>query len=83
MLPEGVEAEAVMNRLDREGLCVSAGSACHAGLIEPSRVLTAMGLSAGEAFRVLRLSLGWGNDAAEMARAMDLVVASVEQVRRG
>jgi len=37
---------------------VSAGSACHAGRDEPSPVLTAMGLTTGEALSAIRISLG-------------------------
>ena len=72
ILPEGVEAEAVMTRLDRAGVAVSAGSACHAGSLKPSRVLGAMGFSAAESFRALRISLGLGNDQAQIDRVLEL-----------
>ena len=73
MLPEGVEAEAVMTKLNLAGVAVSAGSACHTGSPRPSRVLMAMGLQPEECFRVLRFSLGWGNDADQVERVIKLV----------
>jgi rhodanese-related sulfurtransferase len=47
-----------MAALDYHGIAVSAGSACHAQSNEPSHVLTAIGLSEGEARQTIRISLG-------------------------
>ena len=47
-------------RLDAAGVAASSGSACASGREKPSHVLEAMGVSAGDADRVLRLSGGWG-----------------------
>ncbi len=44
--------------LDIKGVCVSSGSACHNGIIEPSQVLKAVGLSNNEALGSLRISAG-------------------------
>ena len=54
----GVESEALLFLLDEAGICASAGSACASGAIEPSHVLTAMGIPADEARTSIRLSLG-------------------------
>jgi len=54
----GIEGESLVMRLDLEGICVSSGSACHHGVIEPSHVLKAIGLSKNEAMGSLRISLG-------------------------
>jgi len=43
---------------DIKGVCVSSGSACHNGIIEPSQVLKAVGLSNNEALGSLRISAG-------------------------
>ena len=55
---EGVEAESLLLLLDKEGICASSGSACSTGSLEPSHVLTAMGLSRSLAMGSVRFSLG-------------------------
>lgn len=54
----GVEAEGVLMLLDQLGICVSSGSACTTGSLDPSHVLTAMGLTPARARSSIRLSLG-------------------------
>ncbi len=54
----GVESESLLFLLDEAGICASAGSACASGALEPSHVLTAMGVPDVEALGSLRLSLG-------------------------
>jgi cysteine desulfurase len=53
----GLDANALLVRLDEVGICASAGSACHSGAFEPSHVLAAMGLSPEEAASCIRFSL--------------------------
>ena len=55
----GVEAETQVIQLDLAGVAVSAGAACSSGKVEPSRVLSAMGVDANEAATAIRVSLGW------------------------
>ncbi|MGZ3665890.1 MAG: aminotransferase class V-fold PLP-dependent enzyme, partial [Ktedonobacterales bacterium] len=54
----GVEGESLLLNLDLIGVAASSGSACSSGSVEPSHVLTAMGLSATDARGHLRLTLG-------------------------
>lgn len=53
-----VEAEAILMLLDQLGICASSGSACTTGSLDPSHVLTAMGLSPMQARGCVRFSLG-------------------------
>ena len=54
----GVEAEGILASLDQLGICVSSGSACTTGSLNPSHVLTAMGLKPARAKGCVRFSLG-------------------------
>ncbi|MEI8258387.1 MAG: aminotransferase class V-fold PLP-dependent enzyme [Deltaproteobacteria bacterium] len=54
---EFVEAEAVLMLLDQVGICASSGSACTTGSLDPSHVLTAMGLTPMRARGCVRFSL--------------------------
>ena len=53
-----VDGEALLMNLDLEGVAASSGSACSAGSLEPSHVLTALGRNADEARASIRFSLG-------------------------
>ena len=78
----GCDAETLLIALDLEGLCASAGSACHSGSSTPSAVLTAMGLSAAEARGTLRLSLGWSSASGDVDEALRLIPPLASQVAR-
>jgi cysteine desulfurase len=78
---EGCDAEALLMALDLEGVCASAGSACHSGSTKPSGVLLAIGLSEAEARSTLRLSLGWTTTADEVDVALRVVPPLVARVR--
>jgi cysteine desulfurase len=69
----GVLGESMLIALDLEGVEVSMGSACAAGAVEPSHVLTAMGRSATEARSSLRISLGWSTTANDVAHAAEII----------
>jgi cysteine desulfurase len=56
-----VEAEGILLALDQVGICVSSGSACTTGSLNPSHVLTAMGLKPARAKGCVRFSLGFYN----------------------
>ena len=76
---EGADAEAVLSNMDP--VAVSTGSACSAGSIEPSEVLTAMGLSRDAAFESVRLSLGRFTSESDIEAGVDAAVAAVTRVR--
>ena len=76
-----IEGEALVITLDLKGLAVSTGAACSSGAIEPSHVLTAMGLRPDRARASLRFSLGKQNTPDDVEFAIQLVPASVERLR--
>lgn len=82
LLFEGCDAETLLVAMDLEGLCASAGSACHSGTPRPSGVLLAMGLPEAEARATIRFSLGWTTTPAEIDAALRIVPPLVERVRR-
>ena len=76
-----IEGEALVIALDLKGLAVSTGAACSSGVIEPSHVLTAMGLRPDQARSSIRFSLGKQNTAEEVEFASQLVQAGAERLR--
>ena len=78
-LPEG-DSEALVIALDLQGVAISGGAACQSGAVEPSHVLTAMGLTPAEARRTLRISLSRLNTADEVAEAVRRICAAVERL---
>jgi len=76
-----IEGEALIISLDLKGLAVSTGAACSSGAIEPSHVLTAMGLRPDRARASIRFSLGKQNTAEDVDFALQLVPASVARLR--
>ncbi len=77
----GVAAESLVVALDLEGIAVSTGSACSSGALEPSHVLTAMGLPEERVRGALRISLGWGTTEAEVERCAEVLRAQVRRLR--
>ncbi len=78
----GIEGEALIIALDLKGLACSTGAACSSGALEPSHVLTAIGLSAADARATIRFSLGWHTSEEEIAAALEIVPAAVAQLRQ-
>jgi cysteine desulfurase len=78
----GIESEALLFLLDEAGVCASAASACASGAMEPSHVLAAMGVDRSVALGALRLTLGHTTTETDVDRAIDVVGASVDQLRR-
>jgi cysteine desulfurase len=77
----GVSAATLLIRLDLEGIAASAGSACAAGLLEPSHVIEALGLPADYRRGVVRFSLGHSNTGGETERVIALLPQLVAEVR--
>jgi cysteine desulfurase len=76
-----IEGEAMVIALDLKGLAVSTGAACSSGAIEPSHVLTAMGLRSDRARASIRFSLGKQNTAEDVDFALALVPETVARLR--
>jgi cysteine desulfurase len=78
---EHVDGESLLFHLDLHGLAASSGSACASGSGKPSHVLLALGLTEAQAEGSLRLTLGPGTTEAQINRAVEIIVAAVEQIR--
>ena len=78
---EFVEGESLILRLDMEGICVSTGSACTSGSMEPSHVLAALGLPPRLAQGTARFSLGKDTTEAEIDEVLEKIPKIVEQMR--
>ena len=76
-----IEGEALVIALDLKGLAVSTGAACSSGAIEPSHVLTAMGLPPERARASIRFSLGKQNTPEEVDFALSLIPQTVARLR--
>ena len=76
------EGEGLMISLDLKGIAVSTGSACASGSIEPSHVLTAIGLNHETGRGTLRFSLGKDTTPEELEYVMETLPAVVEKLRR-
>ena len=76
-----IEGEATVIALDLKGVAVSTGAACSSGAIEPSHVLTAMGLSPERARGSIRLSLGKHNTEADVDYALSILPETIARLR--
>ena len=79
---EPVDGEMLLANLDLEGVYASAGSACTSGALEPSHVLTAIGLPAATARAAVRLSVGKDTSEADVDRAIDALVRVIRRMQR-
>jgi cysteine desulfurase len=78
----GCEGDALLMLLDEHGVECSTGSACSAGVAQPSHVLTAMGADPAAARSTLRFSLGHDSTAGDIAAALDAIGPAVTRARR-
>jgi cysteine desulfurase len=77
----GVEGESLLLNLDLVGIAASSGSACSSGDIEPSHVLSAMGVSASQARGALRLTLGHSSTADDIAFTLQRMAEILPRLR--
>jgi cysteine desulfurase len=77
----GLEAESLILALDLKGIGVSAGSACTSGSLEPSYVITAMGVPAEWSLGAVRTSLGGGTTADDVDYVLGILPAAVHRIR--
>jgi cysteine desulfurase len=77
-----VEREELLVALGHQGVCVSGGSSCASGALEPSDVLSAMGVSPGLAAGAVRFTLGYDTTDDDVDRALAVVPAAVAALRR-
>ena len=75
------EGESLVIALDLRGVACSTGAACSSGAIEPSHVLTAIGLTPEEGRSSVRFSLGRDTVEAEIDFALRAIPAAVEKLR--
>lgn len=77
----GAEGEAILLYLDLEGICVSTGSACASGSLDPSHVLLATGLSAESAHGSIRVSMGRETTKDEISYFIDVLPKVIKKIR--
>ena len=82
VLIPGVESDSLLFLLDAAGIACSTGSACHAGVPQPSHVLLAMGSPQAPARGALRLTLGWSSTPDDVAAFLAALPDAVERAQR-
>ncbi len=79
---DGIDGEALVIALDLRGFAVSTGAACSSGAVEPSHVLTAIGLTPERARASIRFSLGRSNTREQVDALIHAVDDSVRHLRK-
>lgn len=75
------EGEAIILNLDMEGIAVSSGSACTSGSLDPSHVLTSMGVPPEQAHGSIRFSLSNETSEEEIDRVIEVLPPIIEKLR--
>ncbi len=78
---EYIEGESMILNLDLQGICVSSGSACTSGSLEPSHVCLAMGLPPEQAHGSLRLTLGRWTKEEDIDMVLEVLPGIVARLR--
>ena len=76
-----LEGESIVLNLDLEGICASTGSACSSASLEPSHVLSAMGLSPEQVYGSVRFSLGKWTSEEMIERVLEVLPKVVQKLR--
>jgi cysteine desulfurase len=79
---KNVEGESILLMLDMEGVALSTGSACSSGSLEPSHVLSAMGISPEISHGSVRVTLGKNNTEEEVRRLVKVLPGIVARLRK-
>ena len=76
-----LDGESILQLMDIRGVAVSNGSACVSGSLQPSHVLSAMGLSAAESRAAVRLSVSYATTRAEIETAVETLATILHDLR--
>ena len=78
---DGCDGENILFLLDLNGIAVSTGSACSAGAVSPSHVLTAMGYDTARAKSAVRFTFGKYNTQEEVLKTVEILKRAVQKIR--
>ena len=78
----GISSDTLLMNLDMAGYAVSSGSACSSGVVQPSRVLKAMGATDAEAIGALRISGGWASTEDDFKGFTDAFIALYKRLEQ-
>jgi cysteine desulfurase len=82
LLIDGCDGDSLLYLLDAAGVSCSTGSACQAGVPQPSHVLLAMGITEKDARGALRLSLGHTSTESDVDEVIEALPSAIERARR-
>ena len=77
----GIEGSLLLSKLDEKGICASSGSACSAGLLNPSHVLLSIGVPKNLAKSSLRITFGRENTLEDTKYLIDSIEEIVKELR--
>jgi cysteine desulfurase len=83
LLVRGSDSIALLAGLDMEGICASSGSACSAGSLEPSHVISALGVEKELAHSLVRFSLGRESTAEEVDHVIRVLPEVINRSTKG
>jgi len=78
----GCLGDSLLMLLDAQGVECSVGSACNAGVPQPSHVMLAMGADEDQARSTLRFSLGWNSTQADVDALITALPSAIERAKR-